>query len=100
MYAVGSLGSCAVGKTKGSYRAEFEIGAEVRVLDLEALTLFRASWRYHHPLQESQLQYAGGRFKVKSVGFYHGGDELYELEGALGFWHECCLVSSESRNDG
>ena len=25
------------------------------------------------------------------VGFYHGGDALYELEGVPGVWHEVCL---------
>ena len=25
------------------------------------------------------------------VGYYHGGDVLYELEGVPGVWHEVCL---------
>jgi hypothetical protein len=37
------------------------------------------------------LKFADKIAKVKSVGFYHGGDELYELEGVLGTWHEQCL---------
>jgi hypothetical protein len=29
-----------------------------------------------------------------SVGFYHGGDVLYVLEGIPGVWHESCLTKS------
>jgi hypothetical protein len=28
---------------------------------------------------------------VKDVGFYHGGDELYQVAGIPGTWHEECL---------
>jgi hypothetical protein len=28
---------------------------------------------------------------VRDVGFYHGGDVLYHLDGAPGIWHEVCL---------
>jgi hypothetical protein len=37
------------------------------------------------------LKFADKIAKVKSVGFYHGGDELYELKGVPGTWHEQCL---------
>jgi hypothetical protein len=29
--------------------------------------------------------------KVKEVTFFHGGDEIYALEGIPGVWHEECL---------
>lgn len=29
---------------------------------------------------------------MASVTFYHGGDELYELKGVPGLWHEACLT--------
>jgi len=45
-------------------------------------------------LQRQQLNYADKIAKVKSVGFYHGGDELYELKGVPGMWHEQCLKAS------
>ena len=32
---------------------------------------------------------------VSSVGFYHGGDELYVIEGIPGVWHEVCLSLAE-----
>jgi hypothetical protein len=34
------------------------------------------------------LRYAGRTARVRSVSFYHGGDELYELEDIPGIWHE------------
>jgi len=35
-----------------------------------------------------QLECAGTIGKVESVGYYHGGDELYKLIGIQGTWHE------------
>ena len=52
---------------------------------------FRRTWKSHHPLDDSQLAYAGQSAKVSNVSFYHGGDELYQLEGIPGIWHEACL---------
>lgn len=37
------------------------------------------------------MKFADKIAKVKSVGFYHGGDVLYELKGVPGIWHEQCL---------
>jgi hypothetical protein len=42
-------------------------------------------------LDAVQLEYAGRIAEVESVGFYHGGDELYKLQGLPGIWHEVCL---------
>jgi hypothetical protein len=52
---------------------------------------FMKTWRYHHQLTEGQLAYAGIEGKVVDVAFYHGGDELYHVEGTSGIWHESCL---------
>jgi hypothetical protein len=46
-------------------------------------------------LEPEQLRFADKIAKVKSVGFYHGGDELYELKGVPGMWHEQCLRAVE-----
>lgn len=34
-----------------------------------------------------------GLSKQQTVGFYHGGDELYGLEGVPGLWHKQCLTA-------
>lgn len=33
---------------------------------------------------------------VEKVGFYHGGDPLYKLDGVPGVWHEECLEAAYS----
>jgi len=73
------------------YKEAFPIGSRVRIADLRELTEFRRSWKYHHPLEEGQLAFAGIPATVADVGFFHGGDVLYELSGVPGQWHECCL---------
>jgi hypothetical protein len=80
-----------MGRTKGPYNAEFPAGTWVRVVDRPALEIFMIEWKWHHPLESSQLQFAGQRTQVESVHAYHGGDELYELKGIPGIWHEACL---------
>jgi hypothetical protein len=56
---------------------------------------FLKTWKLHHELEPQQLNFANKIAKVKSVGFYHGGDELYELKGVPGTWHEQCLRAVE-----
>jgi hypothetical protein len=80
-----------MGKTRGPYCEEFSVGIEVQIADRRRLEQFVRSWTLHHPLEPSQLAFAGARAVVKSVSFYHGGDELYVLEGLPGIWHEACL---------
>ena len=75
----------------GLYEAAFQPGDRVKVASIEELELFRRTWKYHHPLTDEQLHYAGRTAKVREVGFYHGGDPLYRLEGVPGVWHEACL---------
>ncbi|MGO8794748.1 MAG: hypothetical protein ACLQLC_08000 [Candidatus Sulfotelmatobacter sp.] len=67
-----------------SYQEKFPIGTVVRIAPLERLLAFKRDWKYHHPLQDEQLQLAGTMDKVRSVGFYHGGDVIYQLENAPG----------------
>ena len=88
-WAIAPLGD-VMGKTKGAYKEEFPKGSEVKIAERAFLEDFLRSWKLHHPLEPDQLKFADKVAKVKSVGFYHGGDELYELEGVLGTWHEQC----------
>jgi hypothetical protein len=81
-----------MGKTKGPYNEEFSVGSYIRVAELAVLLDFKNNWRWHHPLAEEQLHFAGTRAIVKAVSFYHGGDELYQLENVPGTWHEACLT--------
>ena len=53
------------------------------------------TWKLHDKLRPEQLEFAGRTGKIKSVGFYHGGDELYQVEGIPGIWHEQCLEASD-----
>jgi hypothetical protein len=80
-----------MGKNKGVYQEEFPVGSVVRIADRQTLEKFMAEWKFHHPLEPSQLQFAGRRTEVERVNFYHGGDELYELKRIPGIWHESCL---------
>jgi hypothetical protein len=72
------------------YRANHAVGARVRIAPLERLSSFRreGGWRFHHPVQDDQLPFAGLLDTVKDIGYYHGGDVLYTLEHAPGIWHE------------
>jgi len=73
-----------MGNRCGPMKADFPPGARVRIVDRPALERFRRDWRYHHPLEPEQLTFAGAPATVNDVGFYHGGDELYSLEGIPG----------------
>jgi len=80
-----------MGKKRGPYREEYPVGTEVRIADRRVLEDFIERWKLHNKLQPEQLDYASKTGTIKSVGFYHGGDELYQVEGIPGVWHECCL---------
>ena len=80
-----------MGKTRGVNKAEFEVGTEVRVADRSFLENFLEEGQYHHDLEPEQLDFAGRVAKVAKVEFFHGGDEIYTLEGVPGVWHEECL---------
>jgi hypothetical protein len=83
-----------MGENKGLYNAEYPEGTIIRIVDREQLHDFRQTWRYHHPLAPEQLECADLSSRVKSVSFYHGGDELYALEDIPGLWHEVCLTGA------
>lgn len=80
-----------MGKTRGVNNAEFEVGTEVRIADRAFLEEFLEAGQYHNELEPEQLDYAGRVAKVKAVNFFHGGDEIYTLDGIPGVWHEECL---------
>jgi hypothetical protein len=80
-----------MGRIKGPYKAEFPVGSLVRIAGRDALEHFMRTWKFHNKLQPEQLDYGGKAGKIRSVGFYHGGDELYQIEGVPGIWHEQCL---------
>jgi hypothetical protein len=82
-----------MGKTKGLNKAEFEVGNEVRIADRAFLEDFMEAGQYHNELEPEQLEYAGRTAKVKEVSFFHGGDEIYTLQGVPGVWHEECLAA-------
>jgi hypothetical protein len=80
-----------LGKTRGLNVAEFEVGSQVRVADRTFLESFLEEGQYHNELEPEQLDYAGRVASVVRVEFFHGGDEIYTLEGIPGVWHEECL---------
>jgi hypothetical protein len=82
-----------MGKSNGPYKEEFPKGSKVKIADRAFLEDFFTNWKFHHRLEPEQLRFADKIGKVKSVGFYHGGDELYELKGVPGIWHEACLTA-------
>jgi len=75
------------------YHATFSAGASIRVESRAVLDAFKRDWRYHNPLTDEQLVFAGVRSHVNTVGFYHGGEPLYTLVDAPGVWHEQCLLA-------
>jgi hypothetical protein len=81
----------SMGTRNGPYEADYPKGTFVRVIASTELQKFKEEWRYHHPLQQEQLAFGGAVAKVVDVAYYHGGDELYSLEGIPGLWHEVCL---------
>jgi hypothetical protein len=82
-----------MGSRNGPYNADFLVGATVRIVSRPDLERFRSTWKYHHPLSVEQLDHAGQLARVVNAYAYHGGDELYVLDGLPGMWHECCLVA-------
>jgi hypothetical protein len=74
------------------YQEKYPVGTWVKIASADRLRAFmRPEWKYHHPLSEEQIKSAGKSDRVRSVGFYHGGDVLYQLSTELGTWHEACL---------
>ncbi len=73
------------------YQERFAVGTKIRIAPLRSLEDFQRSWKYHNNLRSEQLAFAGREADVEKVGFYHGGDVLYELRGVPGVWNEQCL---------
>jgi hypothetical protein len=80
------------------YQAEHAKGSRVKIASRPALEQFLRDWKYHNKLQSEQLNYADHLAEVESVGFYHGGDELYKLKGIPGIWHRQYLLPTASRD--
>jgi hypothetical protein len=76
---------------EGIYDSAFARGTSVRVAERAFLERFMAEWNYHHKLQPEQLAYTDAVAVVEKVGFYHGGDVLYNLKDVPRIWHERCL---------
>jgi hypothetical protein len=83
-----------MGTRNGPYKVDFAVGSSVRIKSRAELEDFQRTWKFHHPLQDSQLEYAGTIATVLSVSPYHGGDELYYLENVPGVWNDPCLDAS------
>ena len=78
------------------YEERFPFGCRVRVADEATLRRFAATWKYHHPLQEEQVKYAGMVTTVRTVSFYHGGEVLYQLRDTRDFvWYDACLEAAD-----
>jgi hypothetical protein len=73
------------------YTPIFEEGSAVRIAERSVLEDFMKMWQYHHRLSPEQLPFAGTVATVESVGYYHGGDQIYRLSGVPGVWHPQCL---------
>jgi hypothetical protein len=76
------------------YKEAYLQGTKIRVANRNFLEEFKREWKYHHKLLPEQLECADRVAIVEGVGFYHGGDPLYKLEGIPGLWHEQCLQAA------
>ena len=85
----------AMEKGKLAYQEKFPKGTTVRIANRIFLEDFLKTWKFHHKLDLNQLNYADKIARVESVGFYHGGDVLYELTDVPGIWHERCLHAAD-----
>ncbi len=84
-----------MGKLNGPYNADFPVGSKVRIKSRGFLEEFQRTWKNHDPLRDFQLDYAEQIAAVASVGYYHGADELYTLDGIAGIWNEPCLEKAD-----
>ena len=78
------------------YKEKYPVGTIIRIAPSERREAFKRDWKHHHPISDEQIKAAGKADRVKKVGFYHGGDVLYELEGVPGTWHEQVLDDENS----
>ena len=73
------------------YKETFPKGSKVKIANRAFLENFLLTWKLHNKLKTEQLDYADQIAEVESIGFYHGGDQLYKLKGIPKIWHERCL---------
>jgi hypothetical protein len=85
-------------KGKYIYHETFPKGSQVKIASRSFLENFLKTWKFHNKLETMQLEYADHIAEVESIGFYHGGDQLYKLKGVAGIWHEQCLEACETPN--
>jgi hypothetical protein len=84
-------------KPPGPYSEQYPVGSPVKIAPLEELEGFMRTYKYHHALVPEQLRYAGMLTIVRSVGYYHGGDVVYTLDGTEKFvWLEPCLRNAHA----
>lgn len=72
------------------YEAQYPVGTRVRIADRASLERFAREWQRHNPLTEEQLPFGGNEANFAEVGYCHGGDVLYRLDGIPGIWHPQC----------
>jgi hypothetical protein len=61
------------GTKNGPYHPHFLIGAKVCIKSRHFLQDFQRTWKFHDPLKDSRLDYAGRIATVTRVGYYFGG---------------------------
>ncbi|MGH7539240.1 MAG: hypothetical protein ACREMF_11450 [Gemmatimonadales bacterium] len=89
-----------MGRLQGPYNPDFPPGTTVRIAGRKVLERFLAPvWDFHHPLDQRQLEHADRLATVRAVSYHRGGDELYELDGLDGIWHEACLRAADDAAD-
>jgi hypothetical protein len=71
----------------------------VKIANRVFLENFLRTWKLHNKLEPKQLDYADQIAEVESIGFYHGGDQLFRLKGIPGIWHEQCLEAYTPANN-
>jgi hypothetical protein len=76
----------------------YPAGSRIQIAGRSTLEEFARNWKYHHKLEERQLDYADSLAIVEKSYMYHGGDILYELKGIPGIWHEQCLAAAPGSN--
>jgi hypothetical protein len=74
------------------YNERFPKGSKARIADRATLEEFMKTRKFHHKLRREQLEYADRVATVIHVGFYHGGDPVYKLDGIPGLWLDECLI--------
>ena len=85
-----------MGKHNGLYVSDFPRGSRVRIASYVVLERFAQEWKLHNSLKPEQLAFAGAIAVIRDVGYYHGGDELYQLQDIPGVWHEACLEAASA----